>query len=95
MFLPSVRKYITLARILGLYNFNEITTVRALVSWIQFMNKEMEIESSISQCGIDKDEYFAVIDSMADKALADACTRTNPRIPTKEDVVKILKDLYE
>ena len=94
-YLPSVRKYITLARILGLYNFNEITTVRALVSWIQFMNKEMEIESSISQCGIDKDEYFAAIDSMADKALADACTRTNPRIPTKEDVVKILKDLYE
>ena len=93
-YLPSVRKYITLARILGLYNFNEITTVRALVSWIQFMNKEMEIESSISQCGIDKDEYFAAIDSMADKALADACTRTNPRIPTKEDVVKILKDLY-
>ena len=94
-YLPSVRKYITLARILGLYNFNEITTVRALVSWIQFMNKEMEIESSISQCGIDKDEYFAAIDSMADKALADACTRTNPRVPTKEDVVKILKDLYE
>ena len=94
-YLPSVRKYITLARILGLYNFNEITTVRALVSWIQFMNKEMEIESSISQCGIDKDEYFAAIDSMADKALADACTRTNPRIPTKEDVVKILKALYE
>ena len=94
-YLPSVRKYITLARILGLYNFNEITTVRALVSWIQFMNKEMAIESSISQCGIDKDEYFAAIDSMADKALADACTRTNPRIPTKEDVVKILKDLYE
>ena len=94
-YLPSVRKYITLARILGLYNFNEITTVRALVSWIQFMNKEMEIESSISQCGIDRDEYFAAIDSMADKALSDACTLTNPRVPTKEDVVKILKDLYE
>ncbi len=94
-YLPAVKKYINLAKILGLNNFNEITTVRALVSWIQFMNKEMEIPGSISQCNIDKDEYFAAINEMADKALADSCTKTNPRVPTKQDVIKILTDLYE
>lgn len=94
-YLPSVRKYINLAKILGLYNFNEITTVRALVNWIQFMNKEMEIPGSVSRCGIDRDEYFSAIDSMAEKAFSDSCTLTNPRTPTKEDIVDILKNLYE
>ncbi len=94
-YLPAVRKYITLAKILGLYNFNEITTVRAFVSWIEFMMKEMGVPSSISQCGVDKDEYYAQIDAIADSALADSCTATNPRTPRKEDVIKILQDLYE
>ncbi|MDY4975832.1 MAG: 1-propanol dehydrogenase PduQ [Clostridia bacterium] len=94
-YLPAVRKYITLARILGLYNFNEITTVRAFVSWIEFMMKEMGMPTSISQCGVNKDEYYAQIDSIADSALADGCTATNPRKPKKEDVIKILQDLYE
>ena len=94
-YLPCVKKYINLAKMLGLYNFNEITTVRALVNWIQFMNKEMEIPTSISQCGIDKDEYMASIDELADNALKDACTATNPRVPSKEDILKILIDLYD
>lgn len=36
-----VEKYVNVAKLLGVNNFNEITTVRALVSWIQFMLKEM------------------------------------------------------
>ena len=59
------------------------------------MNKEMEIPTSISQCGIDKDEYMASIDELADNALKDACTATNPRVPSKEDILKILIDLYD
>lgn len=94
-YLPSVIKYINLAKILGLNNFNEITTVRALVSWIQFMNKEMEIPTSVSQCGVDKDEYMSNIDELAEMALNDACTATNPRVPSKEDIMKIFIDLYE
>lgn len=94
-YLPAVRKYVNVAKLLGLNNFNEITTVRALVSWIQFMLKEMNIPMSISQCGVDKQEYFNSIDEMAEKALADACTATNPRVPSKSDVVNILTEMYE
>ncbi len=94
-YLPAVRKYVNVAKLLGLNNFNEITTVRALVSWVQFMIKEMNIPISISQIGIDKNEYFNAIDSMAEKALADACTATNPRTPSKEEVARIFEHLYE
>ncbi len=92
---PCVRKYITAAKLLGVNNFNEITTVRALVSYIQFLMKEMNMPLSISQCGIDKTEYFNAIDQMAEKALADACTKTNPRTPTKMEVMSILEHMYE
>ena len=91
----AVEKYVNVAKLLGVNNFNEITTVRALVSWIQFMMKEMNIPMSISQIGIDKTEYFNAIDSMATKALEDACTATNPRVPSKAEVVQILEHLYE
>ncbi len=91
-----VEKYVNVAKLLGVNNFNEITTIRALVGWIQFMMKEMNIPISISQLGgIDREEYFDAIDSMAEKAMADACTATNPRVPTKQDVVTILEHLYE
>ncbi len=90
-----VEKYVNVAKLLGVNNFNEITTIRALVGWVQFMLKEMNIPISISQYGLDKTEYFNAIDSMAEKALADACTATNPRVPSKAEVVLILEHLYE
>ena len=90
-----VRKYVTLARLLGLQNFNTITTIRALVSWVEFMAKEMDMPLNISSMNVcSQEEYFAAIPEMAEAALADSCTATNPRTPTKEDVMKIFIDLW-
>ena len=94
-YLPAVKRYATVAQILGLSSYNKIMTVRSLVNWVQFMLKEMDIPLSISQMGtISKEEYFNAIDRMAEAALADACTATNPRVPTKEDVVKMYQKLW-
>ncbi|MCI8372484.1 MAG: iron-containing alcohol dehydrogenase [Lachnospiraceae bacterium] len=94
-YLPSVHKYLHAAQILGLTNFNEITTIRATVSWIQFMMKEMDVPFSISQTGkVTEEEYMARISDMADAALADACTATNPRVPSKADVMQIYRDIW-
>ena len=95
-YLPAVKRYSTVARILGLSSYNKIMTVRSLVNWVQFMLKEMDIPLSISQMGtISEDEYFSAIDRMADAALEDACTATNPRVPRKADVVQIYKKLWK
>ena len=92
---PCVRKYVCISRMLGLQNFNTITTVRALVNWIQFMNKEMNIPLSISQLGtVSEQEYRAKIPQMAEAALADGCTATNPRTPTKQEIMAIYEDLW-
>ena len=94
-YLPAVKRYSNIAHLLGLSNYNEVMSVRSLVNWIQFMQKEMNIPLTIKEMGtISEDEYFAAIDKMANLALADACTTANPRVPTKEDIVKIYKKLW-
>ena len=90
-----VRKYDTVARTLGLQNFNIVTTVRALSNWCQFMMKEMDMPISVSETGVcSKDEYFAQIPAMAEAALKDACTATNPKVPTVKDIEMIYMQLW-
>ncbi len=90
-----VRKYATVARTLGLQNFNTVTTVRALSNWTQFMMKEMDMPLSISETGLcTKEEYFEQIPAMVRAALEDACTATNPRTPTAEDVTRLYAELW-
>lgn len=94
-YLPSVKRYSDIAHILGLSNYNEVMSVRSLVNWIQFMQKEMNIPLTIQEIGtITPDAYFAALDKMAEAALADACTATNPRVATKEDIIKIYTKLW-
>ncbi len=95
-YMPAVKRYASVAHILGLSNFNEVMTVRSLVYWVQCMLNDMNIPLSISQMGkITKEEYMSKVEAMADAALADACTATNPRVPTKEDVIQMYMNLWE
>ena len=94
---PScVRKYCNLARILGVSNMNEVTTIRALISYMQFLNSEMGIPHRISEAcpNLTKEAYYASLDKMAEAALADSCTATNPRTPKKEDIIDIYKKIW-
>ena len=91
----QVEKYCTIARLLGVQNFNTVTTIRALVAWVQFMLREMDIPLSISQTGkCTRAEYFKAIPDMAEAALQDACTPTNPRQPSKDDIMEIYEKLW-
>lgn len=95
-YLPAVKRYSVVAQILGLSNYNKVMTVRSLVNWVQFMMKEMDIPLSISQMGtISEEEYFSKIDEMAEAALKDGCTATNPRVPSKADVIQIYRNLWQ
>ena len=94
-YLPAVKRYSTIAHVLGLSSYNKVMSVRSLVGWIQFMLKEMNIPTTIQEMKtITPDVYFGAIDRMAEAALADACTPSNPRVPTKEDIKKIYTKLW-
>ena len=91
----QVKKYVTVARMLGLQNFNTITTISALVSWIRFMMVEMDMPHSISEIGCcTEQEYFAAIPDMAQAALEDSTTITNPRKPTKQDIEELYTKIW-
>ncbi|MBQ7337337.1 MAG: iron-containing alcohol dehydrogenase [Clostridia bacterium] len=92
---PCVRKYCNVARVLGVSNLNEITTVHALVAYLRFMNSEMDIPSNIRDLGsVSAADYFEAINDMAAAALADGCTATNPRTPTLEEVIELYKKIW-
>ena len=59
------------------------------------MLKELDMPLSISQIGtISKEDYFAAIPHMADEALADNCTKNNPRKVTRANVIELYKQLW-
>ncbi len=94
-YLPAVKHYSTIAHILGLSSYNKIMAVRSLVNWVEFMLKEMDIPLSISQMGtITEEEYMSKLDVMAEAALDDGCTESNPREATKTDIIQIYKELW-
>ena len=59
------------------------------------MCTEMNIPLSISEIGgISEGEYRSKIEAMAEAALKDGTTATNPRTPTKEEIMKIYEELW-
>jgi len=92
---PSVKRYSTIAHILGLSSYNKVMSVRSLIQWIQFMNQDMKIPARISEIGtISVNDYMSKVEDMAEAALADACTATNPRTPDKEAIMQIYRNLW-
>ena len=51
------------------------------------------IPQQISELGIDREEYAEAVSSMAEKAMADHCTETNPRIPVKDEIEELYRRL--
>ena len=90
-----VECYTAVARLLGLQSLNATTTVRALVNWVGFMLKEMNMPQGMSQTGACSEaEYRAAIPAMTEAALKDHCTEGNPREATAEDVRGIYEKLW-
>ena len=56
------------------------------------MNK-IKIPQQITDLNVDKDEFEQAVREMAEKALKDNCTLTNPRVPTVEEIETIYRKL--
>ncbi|MFI3212701.1 MAG: 1-propanol dehydrogenase PduQ [Eubacteriales bacterium] len=95
VFPEVVKRYVTIAHMLGLSSYNETMSVRSLINWVEFMLKEMQIPKSISEMGrISVNDYMGKVEMMSQAALDDACTATNPKTPTKEEVTTIYRNLW-
>lgn len=61
---------------------------------VKELNKKLNIPETIGQVVEDKEAYDAKLAEMAKVALADGCTKTNPIIPTVEQMEELFKLIY-
>lgn len=108
MYLPKVvrynakneeakRRYGEIAKFIGLTGDSEEALVDALIKEIQAMNASLNIPSCIKDYEggiIDEKEFMDKLPDVAALAISDACTGSNPRIPSQEEMEKLLKACY-
>lgn len=83
-------RYAEIAKRVGLAGNTEKELVASLVQLIKDMRKDMDMQASLKEYGIDENEFHSKVDDMAKTAVADPCTGTNPR----EISVEEMKELY-
>ncbi|MGH4124000.1 MAG: 1-propanol dehydrogenase PduQ [Clostridium sp.] len=58
------------------------------------LKKSLGVEDNIQALGIDQKEFESALEHMSETAMLDRCTPTNPRKPSKEDLIYIYKKCY-
>lgn len=89
----AANKYSNLAKIVGLSNSNIRGNVKSLVNEIKKMQKNMNMPTSLSECGVKGDEVLKLKNEIAEIAIKDACTITNPRTPNNMEIIDILQKI--
>ncbi len=65
-----------------------------LIREVNRLKKALGVEDGIRGLGIEQTAFENVLEAMAESALADRCTPTNPRLPSKDDLVQIYRKCY-
>ncbi len=87
-------KYAAISKQLG-FEFNTTEQgVEALVTFVTGLNKAMNIPSTLKEFGIEESLFLEHLDSIAENALADPCTGTNPREISLEQMTQLFKTVY-
>lgn len=87
------RKLQRMAKLIGLPYIDNYVAVTGLAKRIEGMKRSFGIPMNLKNLGIDPQEVRKQQDSIIEAALADACTKTNPRKVTAEDIAGILKKI--
>lgn len=86
-----VERYAKIANMLGLDGNDEKQLTKSLVNLIRDLNKKLNIPATFKEYGIDEKELLDNLSFMSKNAVKDACTLTNPRKVTPEEIEKIYK----
>ena len=93
---PCVSKYANMSRRIGLIGYDDIACIKSLNYFIRSMQIEMGMPVCVHDAipNVSFEEYLSRLDDMAEAALLDRCTKTNPRVPTKSDIIQLLKEIW-
>ncbi|KAL2632207.1 hypothetical protein R1flu_016893 [Riccia fluitans] len=65
--------------------------VKLVLEEIRSMSKDVGIPKNLKELGVKPEDF----EELTDNAMKDACGFTNPRVPTKEEVIQLFRNAYE
>ncbi|AFS79671.1 iron-containing alcohol dehydrogenase [Gottschalkia acidurici 9a] len=90
----ALNRYADIARMLGLQGGTEKQLVESLIESIDYFNVILDIPSTLGEAGVDEEKFNSTIDYIAENALLDPCTGSNPRETSVEDLKKVLESAF-
>ena len=93
----ALERYAKIARYLKLEGDSDVELTNSLIKYINNLNKELEIPICIKEYEngiINENEFLEKLPKVAKLAVEDACTGSNPRKVTIEDMEKLLYCCY-
>ena len=100
----AANRYAEIASFIGLSGATTEEKVDSLIAELRSMNDQLDIPQGIKNYGksgvkadtsiIDEKEFLEKLPEVAKNAIADACTGSNPRQPSQEEMERLLKACY-
>lgn len=93
----AAKRYAEIAKFIDLEGNTTEELVDALIAELKKMNASLNIPTCIKEYEggiIDEKEFNDKLSTVAELAIGDACTGSNPRIPTQEEMEKLLLACY-
>ena len=61
---------------------------------VRDLNASLGIPARVRELKVDEAEYRRNLDAMAANALEDICTQSNPRMPSRDDIVSLFERVW-
>ena len=90
----AASRYAEIARRMGLSGTSEQALVNSLCEKIDEFNVKLNIPKTLKDFGIQEDEFKEKIAKIAELAVGDACTGSNPRAITPAEMEKLFTCVY-
>lgn len=91
---PTAARYARIARVLKLDGPSIRQSAFSVVRTTKQYIKQLHIPDSIEAAGVSREDFDAALDEMVEAAYQDACTKTNPRTCSKEDIKGVFLRAY-
>ena len=90
----AAKRYANIAKFVGLEGSTTEELIQALRDKIDSYNVILNIPKTLKDFGIVEDEFKEKLSNIATNAIGDACTGSNPRQPSQEEMEKLLTCIY-
>ncbi len=87
-------RYANIARMLGLSGNTDKQLVDSLIDSINYLNAVLDIPETLEEAGVEEKLFLDTLDFVAENAVLDPCTASNPRETSVDDLKEVLKAAY-